>query len=87
MSPALPSLQGAFEGVNAVAFTSDAKLVLGAENRQAVRVWDVATGRLRLSLTGHTGKVTGVGCSPADPQVVATCGADRTIKVRASLSV
>jgi WD40 repeat protein len=47
---------------------------------QAVRVWDVHTGRLRMSLTGHSGKVTGVDCSPADAQVAVTCAADRTIK-------
>jgi hypothetical protein len=29
--------QGAFEGINAVAFTSDAKLVLAAENNKASR--------------------------------------------------
>lgn len=75
------TLQGAFEGVNAVSFTSNSKLVLAAENNKAVRAWDVATGRLRLSLTGHSGKVTGVDCSPADPNVVASCAADRTIKV------
>ncbi|KAL4437310.1 hypothetical protein ABPG75_004449 [Micractinium tetrahymenae] len=75
------TLHGAFEGINAVAFTSDTRLVLGAENKQAVRVWDVSSGRLRLSLTGHSGKVTGVACSPADPHAVATCAADRTIKM------
>ncbi|EFN53087.1 hypothetical protein CHLNCDRAFT_26186, partial [Chlorella variabilis] len=74
------TLRGVFEGVNAVAFTSDSKLVLAAENNKAVRVWDVTTGRLRMSLTGHNGKVTGLSCSPADAHVVATCAADRTIK-------
>jgi autophagy-related protein 16 len=48
---------------------------------QAVRAWDVATGRQRMSLTGHSGKVTGLACSPADPLALATCSADRTIKV------
>ncbi|KAI3424821.1 hypothetical protein D9Q98_008207 [Chlorella vulgaris] len=75
------TLHGAFEGVNAVAFSADSKLVLAAENNKAVRVWDVHTGRLRMSLTGHSGKVTGVDCSPADAQVAVTCAADRTIKV------
>ncbi len=37
---------------------------------QAVRVWDVATGRLRHSLTGHTGKVVGVACRCALPQTL-----------------
>ncbi|PSC73673.1 autophagy-related 16 [Micractinium conductrix] len=77
----LATLHGSFEGINAVAFTSDARLVLAAENKLAVRAWDVSSGRLRLSLTGHQNKVTGVACSPADANVVATCAADRTIKL------
>lgn len=38
--------------MNSVCFTCDHRLVLGADSRQAVRVWDVATGRLKSSLTG-----------------------------------
>lgn len=75
------TLHGAFEGLNGVCFTSDTRLVLGADSRQAVRVWDLASARLKLSLTGHVGKVTSVDCSAADPQTVVSCGADRTIKV------
>ena len=80
--PSLPRLpQGAFEGINGVAFTCDQRLVLGADSRKAVRVWDVPTGRLRLSLTGHADKVMGLDCSPASPATVVSCSSDRTIKV------
>ncbi|GAB4821419.1 hypothetical protein N2152v2_008465 [Parachlorella kessleri] len=88
------TLHGAFEGLNSVCFTSDHRLVLGADSRQAVRVWDTASGRLKSSLTGalrcaaplgagagHSSKVTCVDCSAADPQTVVSCAADRTIKV------
>ena len=56
--------QGAFEGLNSVCFTADHKLVLGADSRQAVRVWDVATGRLKFSLTG---KAWSAGAFPTWP--------------------
>lgn len=74
-------LAGAMEGLNDVCFTSDSKLVLGADNRQAVRVWDVVSGRLKQALTGHTGKVVSLDCSHTDPGAVVSCAADRTIKV------
>jgi hypothetical protein len=78
-----PFPQGAHEGLNAVAFTCDSRLVLGAEDRAAVRVWGVRSGRLAgVALTGHAKRVTGVAASPADPAVAATCSADRSIKVR-----
>lgn len=44
-------------------------------------MWDVHSGRLSMSLTGHSGKVTGVDCGPADARVAVTCVADRAIKV------
>eukprot|EP00887_Chlorella_sp_A99_P004673 scaffold4.g4673.t1 len=69
-------LAGAMEGLNDVCFTSDSKLVLGADNRQAVRVWDVVSGRLKQALTGHTGKVVSLDCSHTDPGAV-VWGLDR----------
>ena len=75
-------LRGAHEGVNDVAFTIDGKLVLGAEDKAAVRIWDCRTGRLiNRALTGHTGKVTGVAASPADADIVVTASADRSLKL------
>lgn len=75
------TLHGSFEGVNAVTFTSNSKLLLGAESRQAVRVWNVGTGRLVQSLTGHTGKVTAVTANPINASAVASCAADRSVKL------
>ena len=75
-------LRGAHEAVNDVAFTLDSKLVLGAEDRNAVRIWDARTGRLvPRALTGHAGKVTGVATSLTDPETAYTVSADRYIKV------
>lgn len=78
---ATATLHGAFESINAVVFTADNKCLLGAENKEAVRLWDISTGRLRLSLTGHSGKVTGVDTSPSQVSTAASCGSDRSIKI------
>ncbi|KAL4539183.1 hypothetical protein Ndes2526B_g02557 [Nannochloris sp. 'desiccata'] len=78
----LSELRGAHEGVNDVAFTVDGKFILGAEDHNAVRIWDTRTGRLaNKALTGHASKVTGVVTSPSDSDVVATVSSDRTIKL------
>lgn len=65
-----------------MAFTCDSHLILGAEDRHAVRIWDVKTGRLlNVALTGHANKVTGVTASPTDLTEAVSCAADRTIKL------
>ncbi|RMZ57117.1 hypothetical protein APUTEX25_002349 [Auxenochlorella protothecoides] len=80
-SAPMATLHGAFEGLNSVAWTQDGRSVVGAESRSALRVWAADTGRLAASLTGHAGRVTGVAASPADAALVASCAADRTIKL------
>lgn len=69
-------------GLNDVVFSGDSKLVLGADSKAAVRVWDVGSGRLRSSLTGHAGKVVSLDASRTDASCVVSAGADRTIKAR-----
>ena len=74
-------LRGAHETVNDVSVTADGKYILGAEDFKAIRLWDVNTSRMiNMSLTGHTGKVTGVEAFPSDPLQAASCGSDRCIK-------
>lgn len=41
-----------------VSFTADQKHLLAAGGDQAIRMWDLASGRVRHTLTGHTGKVS-----------------------------
>ena len=75
-------MQGAHETVNDIAFTADSRLILGAEDHQAVRIWDVKSARLiNMALTGHMGKVTGVSTFPSDALQAASCATDRSIKL------
>jgi len=45
-----------------------------------VRLWDVATGQVRVSLSGHAGQVTAVAVAP-DGSWLATGGEDGTVRI------
>ena len=55
--PSALTPQGMLEGVLDVSWTCDQASVLGAGNDKSIRVWDPTTGRVRHTMTGHTGKV------------------------------
>ena len=40
-----------------VSWTADQRHLLAAGGDQALRMWDIDSGRVRHTLTGHTGKV------------------------------
>ena len=50
-------VQGMLDTILEVSFTADQKHLLAAGGDQALRMWDIASGRVRHTLTGHTGKV------------------------------
>ena len=50
------TLHGMTETVTEVAFTCDVKYVLASGADQAVRMWDLSSGRVRHTLTGHSQK-------------------------------
>ena len=65
--------------VSSVAFSPDSGIVASAGNN-AVCLWNARDWSLLRSLKGHTGMATGVAFSP-DGKRLASCGADRLVKV------
>ena len=57
---------------------SHGEVAVGVSTDYKVRVWDVATGELQRTLTGHTGEVLNVRFS-ADGQTLASGSADGTV--------
>jgi WD40 repeat protein len=64
--------------VQAVAFSPDGATLAGATTD--IGLWDVATGKLRRELSGHTGAVRSMAFAP-DGQSLASGSDDRTIRV------
>jgi WD40 repeat protein len=68
--------------VRSVAFSPDGSLlaIACASANGSVRVWEVATGRQRMTLAGHSGAVRSVAFSP-DGTLLASAGDDRVVRV------
>jgi uncharacterized protein (TIGR03067 family) len=75
-----------FESTNktvlTVAFSPDAKRAVSGGNDRVIRLWDLASGTLVRTLTGHLGSVMSVAFSPEGSQIV-SCGldADKTVRL------
>ena len=52
--------------------------VTGSADR-TIKIWDLATGTLKLSLTGHISTVRGVAVSDRHPYLF-SCGEDKQVK-------
>jgi WD40 repeat protein len=66
--------------VDVVAISPDGSWLTTGSRDRTVRIWDLATGSQRHTLTGHTADVTAVAIA-ADGHWLATAGADHTVPI------
>jgi WD40 repeat protein len=66
--------------VNTVAFSADGATLAAACSDGVVRLWDVSSGELRLTLSGHTGSVRRLAFAP-DGRTLASVGEDNVLNL------
>ncbi|XXG49494.1 hypothetical protein AAC387_Pa02g3668 [Persea americana] len=75
------NLYGCLGSVLDLAVTHDSKSIIAASSSNNLFVWDMGSGRVRHTLTGHTNKVCAVDASKLSSRYVVSAAYDRTIKV------
>jgi len=66
--------------IYALAFSPDGTRLASGSLDHTIRIWDVATGEGRATLTGHAGRVMAVTFSP-DGKSLASGSWDETIRL------
>lgn len=75
------SFYGCLGSVLDLSITHDNKFIIAASSSNNLYVWDVNSGRIRHTLTGHIDKVCAVDVSKFSSRYVVSAAYDRTIKV------
>src|SRR5581483_11779529 len=63
-----------------VDFSPDGATLASAGDDRVIKLWDVASTKVKATLTGHRSSVASVRFSP-DGQVLASCGQDGVVKL------
>jgi pleiotropic regulator 1 len=72
-------LAGSMGWVRSLCVDPDNQFFVSGSGDRTIKLWDLASGRLKLTLTGHISSVRGVEVSPRHPYLF-SCGEDKMVK-------
>jgi len=72
-------ISGHLGWVRAIAVEPDNQWFASGAGDRTIKIWDMGTGNLRLTLTGHISSVRGLAVSPRHPYMF-SCGEDKMVK-------
>ncbi|NES93843.1 MAG: hypothetical protein F6K32_01070 [Desertifilum sp. SIO1I2] len=70
----------ATDAFRAIAISPDNQIIAAGNNDKTIKLWDLATGKLQQTLSGHEGAVLSIAISP-DGETLASGSSDKTIKL------
>ncbi len=74
------TIRGHADSLNAVALSADASLLATGSYDRTIIIWETASGKRRVEMTGHNGPVTDVAFDPRN-RFLASASGDRTVKL------